>query len=144
MSFGYIITLGERPNTYTGLRYATSISQISLGELFVESLEGWSQEAPPVLPPTPHQKKEQLVGLFSQLPLATRAGFADVASKVYNALDIADVELAVYFVTLAGQAPNADAQLIQQLLNILEASQAVEGVSQQEVDYLVSKVNEVP
>jgi len=118
---GYIIALGQAPNTYTGFRAATADMEVNEGELFVESLEGWSQEAPPVLPPTPHQKKEQLVGLFSQLPLATRAGFADVASKVYNALDIADVELAVYFVTLAGQAPNADAQLITAMLAILEA-----------------------
>lgn len=118
---GYIVTLGQAPNTYTGFRAASEDMEANAGELFVESLDGWSQEAI-TFPPTPQQKKQELVALFSELPLATRAGFADVASKVYNALDVGDVELATYFVTLAGQDPNADAQLIQQMLNILEAS----------------------
>lgn len=116
---GYLITLGQAPNTYIGFRAANEEMEANEGEVLVETLEGYTQELP-TLPPTPQQKKQALVALFSELPLATRAGFADVASKVYNALDIGDVELASYFVALAGQNPNADTQLIQAMLNTLE------------------------
>lgn len=116
--FGYLITLGQAPNTYTGFRTAFSDMPANDGEIFLETLEGYMQEIP-VMPPTPQQKKQDLVALFSELPLATRAGFADVASKVYNAIDIGDVELAIHFVTQAGQDPNANQELITTMLNIL-------------------------
>ncbi|MFM7389686.1 MAG: hypothetical protein ACKO34_03550 [Vampirovibrionales bacterium] len=118
---GYVIILGQAPNTYIGFRATSEEMEANAGELFIETLEGWSQEAPPTPPISPQQKRGQLIALFSELPLATRAAFADVSSKVYTALEIGDVALAVYFVTLAGQNPNADTQLIQMMLDVLNA-----------------------
>lgn len=117
---GYIVSLGQQPNTYTGFRAATADMETNAGELFVESLEGWSQEVPTPTP-TPQQKRQQLVEMFSQLPLETRAMFADIASKVYTALDMGDTLLAIYFVQQAGQDPNANQELIAQMLEVLAA-----------------------
>ncbi|MFM7390277.1 MAG: hypothetical protein ACKO34_06605, partial [Vampirovibrionales bacterium] len=75
---GYLITLGQAPNTYTGFRAASEDMDANAGEIFVETLEGYTQEIP-TLPLTPQQKREQLVELFSQLSLETRVAFAPVA-----------------------------------------------------------------
>lgn len=129
MIFGYIITLGQTPDTYTGLRYSTSGSQLNEGELFVESLEGWSQEVV-TLPPTPLSVLAELEAWAGAKPVEWLMTWATQITLLR---------------TLFQWWGNDNNPLNKaKLLDALEALRAVEGVSQQEVDYLVSKVNEVP
>ncbi len=125
---GYIIILGQAPNTYTGFRASVDVNDVNAGELFVESLDGWSQEVPQ-LPPTP---------LSVLAELEAWAGAKPVGWLMHWATQITLLR------TLFQWWGNDNNPLNKaKLLDALEALRGVEGVSQVEVDYLVSKVNEV-
>lgn len=113
---GYIITLGQAPNTYTGFRAASDDMEVIKGELFVETLEGYTQ----VTCVSPQQKRQQLGELFGALPIESRVAFAPIAATVYTALDMGDIEMAIYFVTQAGKNPIADQDLISKMLHLLK------------------------
>lgn len=50
MTQGYIIQLGQVPNTYTGFRMATDTMECHDGEQFVTTLDGWRMIQPPPMP----------------------------------------------------------------------------------------------
>lgn len=126
---GYIIVLGQAPNTYTGFRAATIDMPVGEGELFVETLEGWSQEVV-TLPPTPLSVLSELEAWAGAKPVEWLMTWATQITLLRT----------LFQWWGADNNPLNKAKL----LDALEALRAVEGVSQQEVDYLVSKVNEVP
>jgi hypothetical protein len=90
---GYIITLGNEENTYTGYRCATSDMEVNEGEQFIESLDGWSQEVIE-LPKTPQDKLRELTALISTLDNATQRAFLYVSRDVFVVLQAGNVSLA--------------------------------------------------
>ena len=119
---GYIITLGNEENTYTGYRCATSDMEVNEGEQFVESLEGWSPFIPPPPPKSPLQKLRELTVLISTLDNATQRSFLYVSRDVFVVLQAGNVSLAYDIVddVETNGDPQLDA-LKQAVLAILEA-----------------------
>lgn len=81
---GYIVTLGQEPNTYKGWRAATEDFEVNQGELFVETLEGYTPEA---TKPTGPEIASTITSLLLELPLATQAGFSQATATIGYFLD---------------------------------------------------------
>ena len=106
---GYIITVGQSPNTYTGYRCATSDMEVNQNEQFIESLEGWSPFIPPPAPKTPQQKLVELTGLIASLDYETQADLLPYSGQIATALNAGQVEVAK--VVVRRIESNNDAQL---------------------------------
>jgi hypothetical protein len=120
MMEGYIINLGIAPKTYTGYRMATSDMEVSEGEKFIKSLNGYSQEVLE-LPQTPQNKLRELVALMKTLDLPTQASFLPVSSGVETALNAGNVPLAVFVVNGIDTQGSAEVEALKQaVLAILE------------------------
>ena len=116
---GYIITKGTGAKKYTVYRCATSDMEVNEGEQFVESLEGWSPFIPPPPPMTLDQKRLILMSQFAALPELTRRAFKQTALDVEGFLRLNDVNNAIFFLEEAKLQPNADTDLIQNMINFL-------------------------
>ena len=117
---GYIITVGQSPNTYTGYRCATSNMEVNQGEQFIESLEGYSHQIVE-LPKTLDQKRLILMSQFAALPELTRRAFKQTALDVEGFLRLNDVNNAIFFLGEAKLQLNADTDLIQNMINFLNS-----------------------
>lgn len=122
----YIITLGQAPNTYTGFRAATIDMPVGEGELFVESLEGWSQEVvtPPLTPLSVLAELEEWTGAKPIEWLMTWATQINLLRNLFQ---------------WWGDPRNSLGKA--KVLDALEALRSVEGVAQTDIDFLVEKVN---
>jgi hypothetical protein len=125
---GYILQLGTKPQHYTGFRCATPDMEVHDGELYVDSLEGWQWEEAPT-PPTP-------LSVLAELEIW-------VGTKPVEWLFHWATQITLLRTLFQWWGADNNPLNKAKLLEALEALRAVEGISQQEVDYLVSKVNEV-
>jgi len=99
---GYIIALGDAPNTYTSYRAADDEMQVKEGELFVPSLEGYASAIPIVEDKEALRKQthQAMFAIFALLPEVDQQAFLksplfveiDNAMKVSLALGRSTVE----------------------------------------------------
>jgi len=126
---GYIITLGQTSNTYTGFRAATADMEVGQGEYFMESLEGWEQEALQIKP-TPASVLKDL------------EGWAAAKGSAWGLKWAAQIGFITRAFAWWGDANNQAAKL-SYVEGVIEGLRGLPDVTDAEVDYLLAQAARV-